>query len=138
MLASETLSLFLTYAARKEAQHAFDLAAMLVGYGFSVSGEGLAQEGTNVLYSPWKCPPMHGGLPKAAWQQPQQFWPARSHQLVLETRLLPSLEGKASSDLGDSAARPGLSPVHDIPAQRPSKTGLCCILRYHGLPEAVP
>lgn len=46
MLASETLSLFLNYAARREAQHAFDLAAMLVGYGFSVSGEGLAPDGT--------------------------------------------------------------------------------------------
>ena len=44
MLASETLSLFLNYAARKEAQHAFDLAAMLVGYGFSVSGEGLTPQ----------------------------------------------------------------------------------------------
>ena len=44
MLASETLGLFLNYAARQEAQHAFDLGAMLVGYGFSVSGEGFAPD----------------------------------------------------------------------------------------------
>ena len=39
MVASETLGLFLNYAARRETKHAFDLAAMLVGYGFSVSGQ---------------------------------------------------------------------------------------------------
>lgn len=41
---------------------------------------------------------MHGRLPKAAWRQPQHFCLAGLHQLGLDIRLLPLLEGEASSE----------------------------------------